>query len=536
MGYDFNDQQLEAINCSDRLILCLAAAGAGKTRVLMSRVERLIREGVDPKTILCLTFTNAAAFEMKERFKQIPGLNAMNSMPEFRTFHSFCYSLIIKDPDVRSRLGYSKIPELCDDAQLKEIKAKVKLAIGCKLPDSALENDALLTREERDQKELFQKALIKQIKKDNIITFDIMCYNVCELFVKKEPCVDKYKQKYKYLCCDEMQDTDPKQFKFISSFPATTNFFLVGDVLQAIYSFRGCTNEFIKQLAVDPGWTVIKMFENYRSTTNICEFANRFSTYSKDEFRIPMHGQRNGDDVEVVYGSYSSYDQPVDESHLEKLIKKLQDNKRESAILCRTNRECACVKEALNDANIQFSARSKSKDTLNILDSALSNDYMLEWLSTKLEAKDYGDYIRSSAQVENPDIKWFLHTYSRHESINKAANKVIEIRNIMTSSDKPESKFEQVTKLLRIKSKCTFDGNDDTTNKEIIESIKTQIKDIEESQIYVGTIHSAKGLEYDTVYVMGVNDKMFQLGTEEMNNLYYVAITRAKNHLTVFRR
>ena len=531
----FNPEQLEAINSNDRTILCLAAAGAGKTKTLLARIERLIKDGVDPRSILALTFTNAAAFEMKERYKQIPGID-LNNVPEFRTFHSFCYSLIVKDQDVRSRLGYSKIPELCDDAHLKEIKTRVKLAIGCKLSDAQLEGDGYLSKSDQDQKQLYQKALIKEIKKENVITFDIMCYNVCELFTKKEPCVDKYKQKYKYLMIDESQDSDPKQFKFIASFPETTNFFLVGDVLQNIYAFRGCTNEFVKQLATDPNWKVIKMYENYRSTTNICEFANRFSKYSKDEYRIEMHGQRDGDDPEVIYGSYSTYEDPVDEEHLKKLVDRLKTSKCESAVLCRSNKECAAVRAALAAADIKFNSKSKSTDTIDILQSALSNEYMLDWLSSRLEPKEYGDYIRNSAQTSNPDIRWFLNKYGNHEVIRKPANKIIEIRKITSSNESPKIKFEQITKLLRIKTKCEFSGDENSTNSEIVKDIRDQMQEIEDTQIYVGTIHSSKGLEYDSVYVMGVNDRLFPLGTEEMNNLYYVAITRAKNHLTVFRR
>ena len=531
-----NPQQQQAVDSNERTILCLAAAGCGKTKTLLARIERLIKSGVDPTSILALTFTNAAAFEMKERYKQIQGIDLSHGTPEFRTFHSFCYSLIVKDKDVRERMGYNKIPELCDDAHLKAIKEKVRLQLGIKLSLSQLENNVSLSKADEESKKLFQKALIKTIKKENVITFDIMCYNTGELFTKDESCVQKYKEKYKYLFVDEMQDCDPKQFKFVGSFPKSTSFFMVGDVLQAIYGFRGCSNEFIKQLAVAPDWQVIKMFENYRSTKEICEFANKFSTYSKDEYRIEMHGQRHGVKPEVIYGSHSSYEHPVDLDHLSILIDRLNEDKSESAILCRTNREVAAVKEALTNAGIQFSSKSKSTDHLSLLESALSNEYMLDWLSTRLEPKDYGDYIRLSAIVSNPDIRWFLNMYGNNPKIKDSAEKVIKIRNITASKDDPKSKFDQITKMLRVKTKCEFKGDENSSNREIVESIRDQVQELEECPVYAGTIHSVKGLEYDTVYVMGVNDKMFRLGDEDMNNLYYVAVTRAKSHLVVFRR
>lgn len=534
---ELNNEQYKAATCNDRTILCLAAAGCGKTKTLIARVRRLVTEGVDPTTILCLTFTNAAALEMKERYKKAAGTDIVKGCPEFRTFHSFCYSLIIKDKAVREKLGYTKVPTICEDVQLKDIKTKVKLAIGCKLNDAQLEKDVVLSRKDQDMKELFLKALAKEIKKENVITFDIMCYNVCELFVKNDTCVDKYKAKYTYLMCDEMQDCDPKQFKFIASFPETTHFFLVGDVLQAIYQFRNCSNEFIKQLTDSPEWKVVKMFENYRSTQQICDFANKFSRYSKDDYRIEMHGQREGEDPEVIYGSMASYEHPVDLRHLEMLIDMLLKNKNQTAILCRTNKECAAVKSALSNADIEYTGRASIGDVVDILKSSLSNDYMLDWLATKLESVQYADYIRLAAQDKNPDIRWFLTTYGSLSQIKRPAEQIIQIRNITSNTTlTPEDKFDQITKLLRIKTKCEFKGDTTTSNKEIVESILEQIQEMAESTIYVGTIHSSKGLEYDTVYVMGVNDKMFQLGTEDMNNLYYVAVTRAKNHLIVFRR
>lgn len=534
MGY--NPQQQEAIDSTDRTILCLAGAGAGKTKTLLGRIERLIRDGVDPKSILSLTFTNAAAFEMKERYKQIPGLDLSKGEPEFRTFHSFCYSLIVKDPEVRKRLGYTKIPSLCEENQLKEIKTRIKLQLNCDLTDAQLENDVSLSKKDAAQKMLFKKALIKEIKKQNIITFDIMCYNVCELFEKDDDSIKAYKQKYKYLQVDEAQDSDPKQFRFISSFPETTNFFLCADALQNIYAFRGCTNQFVKVLSNSPDWKVIKLYKNYRSTSQICDYANKFSKYAKDEYRIEMEGQRPGPEVTTVYGSNSSYNQPVDEDHLAELIDMLRSNKTESAILCRSNKECACVRDALTNAGIEFNSSHKSTDVLNYLNGALDNDYLVDWLSSMLDTKEYGDYIRLSSLVDNPDLKWFFSLYGNHAKIKAAGEKIKKIRNI-ASGDEPSSvKFDKITKMLKIKSKCEFDDSTPVSNRELIEQIRDQMEDYEENKIYVGTIHSSKGLEYDAVYVMGVGDYSFQLGSEEMNNLYYVAITRAKTYLTVFRR
>ena len=530
----FNDQQLEAINSNARTILCLAGAGAGKSTTMVNRILRKVNEGVDPSRILALTFTNAAAFEMGEKYRKLPG--AHGTAPEFRTFHSFCYSLLIKDKSIRERLGYSSVPTICDDNKLKQLKENAKLKIGCKLSDNKLASPKTLTKQEKFEYDLFIKAYKKEVREANVITFDLLSKNVCELFTRNEPEADKYKNKYQILVVDEFQDSDPIQFKFIASFPETTSLFLVGDCLQNIYGFRGCSNTYIKMLAEDPNWEVIKLYKNYRSTRQICDFANKMSKYAKSNYRIEMEGLRDGEKVNVVFGSHVDYLHPVDEDHLSILIDNIKKNDRETAVLCRSNKEVKAVGQALDAANIAYSTSNKSTDVLDILNSTLDNEYMLNWLATFLDTVEYGDYIRASSLVENPDIRWFLNNYGSHKKIRESGKKIIEIRRMMNSKRDSYSKFNDITKLLKIKSRCKFDKSDELSNTELVASIRDQIAQQEDTQVYVGTIHSSKGLEYDTVYVMGVDDNMFRLDSEDSLNLYYVAITRAKNHLTIFRR
>ena len=136
---EFNPEQLEAINSNEDAILCLAGAGAGKTAVMVNRIARLVKEGTSPEFILALTFTNAAALEMRERYSRLAGVStSSNAMPEFRTFHSFCYNLIIHDKNIREKLGYEKIPQVCDDAEYTKIRKEVVLALGLKLTEDEI--------------------------------------------------------------------------------------------------------------------------------------------------------------------------------------------------------------------------------------------------------------------------------------------------------------------------------------------------------------------------------------------------------------
>lgn len=537
---EFNEQQLEAINSNEPCILCLAAAGAGKTGTMVARVARLVSDGVDPESILALTFTNAAAFEMRQRYKKLNAeTNPTAKCPEFKTFHSFCYSLIIKNRNVRERLGYDAVPAVCSETDFKKIKSELVQQLGLKLTKDEIDKGVAYTKEGQRQLELFNKALRKELRKRHLITFDMMCYNVGELFVNDDECIQWYKQKYKYIFQDESQDGDPRQFKFISSFGKSTNYYFCADALQAIYQFRGCTNEYIKTLADAPDWQLIKMYKNYRSTRQICNYANRFSRYAKGKYRIEMEGQRDGDEVEIINGACASYDSPVDTHHLNLLIKKIQENPVESAVLCRSNKEVNAVGDYLKSAGIEYTRSSKETDVLFLLNSALDNNYMKEWLSTWLEGPEYADYIRLSTilPAEQTDLRWFLSLYGNKTKIKERVDKVVKIRKIVSDpSTSTEGKLADVKKVLKVKASKEFDIADGLDGRKLVESLRDQVLVDEETKIYIGTIHSSKGLEYERVYVMGVDDKLFQLGTEEMNNLYYVAITRAKNHLTIFRR
>ena len=130
-----NDNQQYAVDCKDKQILCLAAAGSGKTAVLVARLKRLIQDGVNPKSILVLTFTNAAALEMQERFSRN---NKESELAMFYTFHGFCYYLMAKYPDVCRAMGYATLPEIIDDVEYKAIFGKTKIQSGVKLSDDKL--------------------------------------------------------------------------------------------------------------------------------------------------------------------------------------------------------------------------------------------------------------------------------------------------------------------------------------------------------------------------------------------------------------
>lgn len=531
-----NENQKKAVDCTDPRIICLAGAGSGKTHTMISRISKQVHEGANPNSILALTFTNAAGLEMNERFKKA---NPGKQCPEFRTFHAFCYSLICKDRYVRGALGYETPPKIVEEVHIKKLEKQVKTQLGTKLSETKLSStDKLKDPKEEFERLTYQKALKNLIKRENVITFDMLCYNTSELFVKNESCTLPYKRQYKYIYCDEVQDTDMKQFKFLSSF-TDSNFFFVGDVYQEIYTFRGTTSEPIKALIGSGDWTVIKLLDNYRSTTQICEYANTFtSKYGDDAWRIPMKGHKEGKSVHVTAGSFSTFTSPLDKDHMSMVLDRILENKDSSeytAVLCRSNREVSQMKEYLEDSGIAITTQKPDQDLLNILKSVKDNDYFQDWLASFLPAETYGEYIRLHQLEENPNIVWFANTYRNVSIIHEKGKVVTDVRRVLKDTRIELSfKFENILKILGLTP--TDEDCYPETEETILECVEMVVNTLTKTSVYVGTIHSSKGLEYDVVHVMGVDDKLFELNSDEMKNLFYVACTRAKNRLYIYRR
>lgn len=523
-----NKEQLQAVNSKSDRILCLAGAGAGKTATMLERISNLVSNGVAPSSIMALTFTNAAAAEMRERYES---KNVGKETPEFRTFHSFCYSIVCKDFNILTALGYEKVPMIASEEQEKAIEEKAKIQCKITLSKDKLEHRENLTKKEQFQVNLYDKAVNRLMRSANIITFDKLNSEVSDLFAADNQSTKAYKDKYKYIFVDEFQDTDHHQIKFLNSFPHT-DFYFCGDVLQEIYRFRGTSNEYIKILSNTPDWEKIKLFTNYRSTNQICEYANKFSSkYADSSYRIEMQGIRDGDRVitKLVDGpsNYSS----ISQRDIKDVLNEVDKLQGTSAIICRTNKEVSAIISYFKSHDITFTT-SKDTKIQKLIDCALSDTYMLGLLASYLSTNKYGEYIRLASQTKNPDLAWFLKVYGNVAQIKDDVKNVKLLKDIAFNNDTTNNRLDAIAKNFNIKNIQHTDRQ--YSGKELLQYLKEVITDIKSSELYVGTIHSVKGLEYDNVFVMNVGSYCFKLDSEEMKNLFYVAITRAKNHLFVY--
>ena len=525
---EFNEQQLQVINSNAEKIVCIASAGAGKTSTLLARIHRLINDGVQPDSMLILTFTNAAAQELTDRYQRD---YKTGITPKFCTFHAFCYSLIASDINVRSALGYKNVPDIGTEEDFRKYWILTKQICNVKLTDPKLKGSRdNLAGNDQFVYDIFWKAYKRQICEANIISFDIMQDEVSKLFVDNNGIVQKYKDKYKYIAIDEFQDTEPKEWAFAESFTGA-NIFTCGDPQQMLYRFRGCTNAIIKKLAENPEYELIKLPFNYRSTKQIVEYANGiFAERWGEETSYYIRGKANKDGEPIEF--CDSF--PKEADKLLPVAVRMTEavNKGKSvAILCRTNAEVADTRTLFTKLNIPIRGKSDNSDIIGILNSSISSEYCVNWLASLLPNEDYARYLRlSTLDPTITEEQKFIQTFGG--KFARILEHIYKCRTLLSENKIIFERMRSVISYLRLNVPLNIKDHNFLTLQEGIDYIVDVISVALESGIYIGTIHSVKGLEYDIVHVIGVDGPSFQTDkNEDEAACFYVACTRAKEKL-----
>lgn len=543
----FDEFQNTVINADDSKILCIAGAGTGKTYTMLHRIYRLIDEGVSPKNMLVLTFTNAAAVEMKTRYFKD---RSTKVSPLFKTFHGFCYKLISRDSEVQAKLEYLDTPQIITDSELDHIKQKIEDRLNLKFR----ENLKYISPKLQQEQHILSVALNREIRKLNVITFDLLSQYVCNLFKEKDRTVQKYLNQYEYIFCDEFQDTDPTQWRFIDSFGESSKLFLIGDLRQAIYSFRGADSSLMKSLISDSSWAKYSLRNNRRSTKQICHVAN--TVFPKRMNYEDLISEVSGEKIcNVRADSIDDFS----EECWNYLINYLKTHSSSSAILCRTNAEVKSVRGELKRRNIPFKTSTKSKESIKtdlckMLLSAIDDETREQFLISKLNKSEYFMYLRAvstSSKFTTSDILEEFYNNEKIQELNVQINlihenmsKLLETRDLSKFQVFLFNWFNELNLSISLDTiQSTIIDIDSLDSFESIVKIVIEFLDnVEDSELeetlicpYVGTIHSVKGLEFDTVILLDVDSKQFRLTSEESLNLYYVGITRAKQSLCIHK-
>ena len=391
--YDtLNEQQREAVYCTDGPLLILAGAGSGKTRVLTHRIAYLIEEkGVNPWNILAITFTNKAAAEMRERVDNLVGFGSESIWVS--TFHSTCVRILRRHID---RLGYDTNFTIYDTddqktlmkdvCKLVQIDTKVYKERNLLAAISAAKNEMISAQEYvlnaqgdfgKEKIARVYEEYEKQMHANNALDFDDLLVKTVQLFQTQPDVLENYQERFRYIMVDEYQDTNTVQFQLVSLLAGKyRNLCVVGDDDQSIYKFRGANIQNILNFEQEfPDATVIKLEQNYRSTGNILDAAN--AVISNNAGRKDKRLWTDNGEGEKL--KFCQFDTGYDEA--EYIADDIEEevrsgaSYRDHAILYRTNAQSRLFEERFVAQNIpykivggvNFYARREIKDVLAYL-------------------------------------------------------------------------------------------------------------------------------------------------------------------------
>ena len=588
---NLNKEQQEAVVTTEGPLLVIAGAGSGKTKVLTTRIAYLIEEvGILPSNILAITFTNKAAKEMKERVVGLLGPVAYQI--QISTFHSFGLALIRDNYDL---LGYKKEFTILDsDDSLLIVKKILKdMNLDSKIYNprairnriSSCKNEMMtpldldkFSANEYDEKvvEVYRKYQEK-LETNNSLDFDDLLLKPIELFNSNPDILKKYQEQYKYILIDEYQDTNEVQYtltKLLSK--KYKNICVVGDESQSIYAFRGSNYRNILNFENDyPNSKIILLEQNYRSTKTILNAANDVIKNNKQRKDKKLWTDNEVGD-KIIY--HKCLDEKDESLYVTREINKLiMDgvSLNDIVVLYRTNAQSRNIEEAMLKENLPYKVigsfyfynRKEIKDLIAYLKLIYNNDddvsltriinspkrgigaKSIEQLSLKASITGVSMFnaIDSGKELKFKELINKLKQASESLSLTELVDRVLDESGLKAeleseSSLEAEARLENLEEFKSI-TKNFEDRNGIISLSDFLSEISL-VADIEEHKdrddvITLMTIHSAKGLEFKYVFVIGMEEGIFPHSRsllnddelEEERRLCYVAITRAKKKL-----
>lgn len=586
-----NDRQKEAVLYNEGPLLIIAGAGAGKTKTLTTKIAYLIEEGFAyPYNVLAITFTNKAAKEMKDRLYGLIG--DLASKVQVSTFHSFGLKLLREN---YAKLGYEANFVIMDsDDSLTVVKKIVKdLGYDPKIYNPrAIRNKISSCKNEMMTPEMYEKYAVsdyekvmlkvyekyeEKLKKNNSVDFDDLLLLPIKLFKENPSVLQRYQELYQYILIDEYQDTNEAQYilsKLISA--KSRKITCVGDDSQSIYSFRGANYKNILNFEKDyKDAKTILLEENYRSTSTILDAANQViknNTQRKD--KNLWTSRSKGEKIKY----YRAYNERDEAQYVIRKIKELRNKDveyKDIAILYRTNAQSRVLEEEMLKENMPyrvigsfyFYSRKEIKDLiayLRLIHNSKDNVSLLRVINTpkrgiglktieNLTAKadeaetSIYDTISSGKELDFKNTIEKLKILSEELTLTELIDKVLDasgMRQELESEKTLESEvrlenleeFKSITK--------SFEEREGLVSLEDFLLEISLISDVEEykddpNRVSLMTVHSVKGLEFNHVFVVGMEEGIFPhmnslmetSELEEERRLCYVAITRAKDDL-----
>lgn len=582
-----NKEQIEAVKTIDGPVLVMAGAGSGKTKVLTTRIAYLIEEGIPSYNILAITFTNKAAAEMRDRVS-----NLIGDVSSFiGTFHSLGVRIIRENHDILGLPNNFTIIDSDDtNTIIKKLLKEMNLDSKQYSPSyvrnriSFIKNQ-MLTDGELDR--LFNTPMDKvvvevyhrynnKLKTSASVDFDDLLLLPVNLFKERKDILEYYQDKYRYILIDEYQDTNPVQYKLsVMLSNKYKNIFVVGDMNQSIYAFRQADFRNISNFEKDfKGAKVIKLEHNYRSTNNILSAANEVIKHNTERKDLKLFSD-NGDGVKIKY--MRAYDEKHEIALVIDEIKHLlsEGYKNEDiAILYRTNAQSRAIEDVFLAKGIPYKVfgsyyfynRKEIKDLISYL-RLIYNPHDEISLRRVINTPKRGigesaiaaieerakqqnismfDALETRKELEFKEIIEDLIKRSESLSLTELIDEVLErsgMKKELESSKALEDEI-RLENLMEVKSiTASFEERTGSANLgDFLEEVSL-IADISNHTedgdvVTLMTLHSAKGLEFPVVFLVGMEEGLFphnmslmENNLEEERRLCYVGITRAKERL-----
>ncbi len=587
---NLNQNQLEAVKHQEGPCLVIAGAGSGKTKVLTTRIAYLIEEGIPSYNILAITFTNKAAKEMRDR------LNIL--VPEHHAFVGTFHSLGIRI--IRENVEYLNLNKNFTIIDSDDVTSLIRKLLKDKGYDpkhyspsyiknriSFIKNEMLTSSEIETffntEAEIVAKniyyAYQEKLRINNSVDFDDLLNLPVNLFINHPEVLEIYQQRYRYILIDEYQDTNEVQYR-LSRLLAKKyqNIFVVGDSNQAIYAFRGSNYKNILNFEKDyPKAKVITLNQNYRSTETILNAANSVIKNNKERKDFDLYS-------DLGKGLNIKYFRAYDEKHeIKQVIDKIKDlltegfKYKDIGILYRTNGQARVVEEQFLTFNIPykvvgsyyFYARKEIKDLISYLRLILNHDDEVS-LRRVINVPKRGIGAKTIEELEKEASKQNVSMFEAitkgkeltfknlildltKESENLSLTELIDLileKSGMQKELEDNANLEaelRLENLMEFKSiTASFEERTGSVNLEDFLEEISLIADISEhkvsdDEVTLMTIHSAKGLEFEVVFLVGMEEGIFphanslleENGLEEERRLCYVGITRAKQRLFI---
>lgn len=592
---ELNAKQKEAVASIHGPLLILAGAGAGKTKTITERIVAIVKSGTDPRKILAVTFTNKAAKEMRERIIHrleeehvIEKENPFHPTPLIKTFHSLGLMMLSENASV---LGLTKHPTILDSSDsLSIIKHAVEsLGIDSKQHDPS-KIRSIISREKGDfvnvttykQKVVSAQMDIvasvwrlyeEELKKQRAVDFDDLLVRTVHMLEDHPDIRGHYQKRFDYVHVDEYQDTNGAQYAFVKLLvnPEHNNICVVGDTDQNIYSWRGANLRNIMNFEKDfPGTHTVLLEENYRSTGNILSLANiaiAKNTVRKDKNLFTSRGE--GDNIHIMPTWDETSEAELVATTCKELIAEGQDP-QSIAVLYRANFQSRVLEEAFIHANVEYNLlgtkffeRREIKDVMSYLRAAMNRasqpdlrrvfETPKRGIGKVTVAKIFaGEEIPKKAELKIQEVYSFLDKIVETLTTEPLSHVIQMIivesgmeKEMLEGSSEDRERLENARELVSLTIR--YDG---TAGAEVLTQFleetalqSDQDEDTKEKNgVRLMTIHASKGLEFDCVFIVGLEQDLFphknissrkrsKEEEEEERRLFYVAVTRARKQL-----